>query len=529
MRHLLITGLFLSLGFSLSMNPATLRSGERALASESDQPGALKSFDLEKIDPAQKGLKVFYEIDKEGSERKVRYYVDRTEGTNTSICSDCLGLGLTHSEPLKDQNVQNVELLNRMIAEMAISKITRKPKEESKEVAKEIKETKKKVSETVTSACEDEEEVKLSAEDKALLKMSSQDGSSDLDARLTCKAEEFQALNEECSETLEASTSGLSKAELKTSLAARRACVVKIATYYNKFLKKDLAEGLSSKASAEQNSMTATFRDSILKGLPSQLGGLKNDIMKVSQSGLLDRAKVYYLNRMANKSPNETPQSIATEGKLKMVQELHSSQNANFCSAFSGLSAESCFAANTNPASRAAFSSQYSAYNVYNQNYLSPIEKFAIAQSSGEADFDKMVSQLGLGNVVGNVGTGMIDPNLTGGMPAPEGVYGARTGIQVRGGSNTLLPAPGTVNGSQGQILVPQTTIQQQVQYQQPSIQQAPAIGTATVGTNYPTTQGQLGPRNLPAPVAPVGPTAQPIFQQQQFPTMPTAIQGMRR
>ncbi len=494
MRGLLFSGLLLSLGFSISWNPEfqqfgsraiTLTSGERALASET---GILQSFDLAKIDPNQKGLKVFYELDATGDQKRVRYYV---EGNSPDTCSDCIGLGLAHSEPLKDQNVKNVELLNRMIGEMAISKISRK-KVEVKEPIKVISDVKKSALETVTSACEDEDSVKMTAEEKALLNYAIADGSTDLDGRLTCKTEEFQALTDECQETLDGSTGGLSKQELKDSLTARKACVAKIATYYNKFLKKDLAEGLSAKASAEQNALTATFRDGILRNIPKVLVGLKNDIVKVSQTGLLDRTKIYYQNRMASKATNETSESIANEAKMKMVTELHGSQNANFCAAYSGLSAESCMAGNKNPVARAAFASQSSAYNSFNQNFLSPLEKFALSPVAVDGGFDKL-----------------IDPNLAK-IPAPEGMYGARLNLQSRGGnSNLLLPTP----GSQGQILLPQQSIQQQVQAVPQStvnqgIIQAPMI-QAPAANAYPTTQGQLAPRVLPVMKAPVGPTIQ--------------------
>lgn len=553
-KGLLVLGLFVCLGFSVSWNPdyhqvgtrdMSSYSAERKIAAEperlidlkavlsaasvgvakpSTQNETLHSFDLEKIDPNQKGLKVSYEIDATGAEKKVRYYV---EGTTPDTCSDCLGLGEVFSEPLKEENIQNIEMLNRIIGKMAISKVTRKKTEETAKP-----ETKKK--ETVTSACVAEDEVKYSAEDLALLNMSGVSGADD--TVLQCKAEEYQALAEECQTTFDVSTEGMERAELKQALTDRKACARKLALYYNKFLKKDLAQGLSAKVSSQQNANAAQFRDAILRSTPAALTGIKNEVLKVSQAGLLDRSKAYYTAQMAAKGPNVTAQTIANQTKYNMLMEIQSAQGAAFCSAYSGIEADQCMAANTNPALRAALSQQNSGYNTFNKEFLAPIEKFASAtsNSSGDPGFDTFIAQMNL-NSVSETGVA-VDPNLNNNtMPVPEGFFGARTNVQGRGGNqNLLLPLPGqtqapgsviTPNSATGQVLLPLSQTQ--------GVPVAPAINPAAAtrpSIVYPTTQGQMNPRTLPAPVAPVAPTAQPIYQPGLQPNIfPTTSNAIRR
>lgn len=543
-KGLLVLGLFVCLGFSLSWNPEHHQvgsrdmssiSGERTLASQPEQlvdtrallSGAstgvsLHSFDLEKIDANQKGLKVFYEIDSSGNEKKVRYYV---EGTNADTCSDCLGLGKAYSEPLKEQNVQNIELINRIVGEMALSKISRK----KIEVTETLKETPTKKKETVTSECASSEALTLSAEDRALLNMGAADLTED-NSVLECKANEYQTLAQECQEVFDVSTEGMETKELKQAVNDRKACSRKLSLYYAKFLKKDLEKGLSSKVSGTQNAQAAQLRDAILANTPKALAGLKNDVLKVSQAGLLDRSKAYYNAQMAAKGPNVTAQTIANQTKYNMLMELQSAQGAAFCSAYSGVEADQCMMANTNPALRAALSQQSDGYNLFNKNYLAPIEKFATTTSNtGDIGFDTFITQMNL-NTATDLGAGLAaDPNLNT-MPVPEGFYNARTNMQNRGGQqNMLLPLPGsagtTTPATQGQVLLPLN--------QTNNVPVAPAIAP-TAATRpavvYPTTQGQANPRTYPAPVAPA---AQPIFQPSTaptiFPTLPTTTNAIRR
>lgn len=451
---------------------------ETGAAKTKETVSELKSFDLEKIDPSQKGLKVFYELDETGTERRVRYYV---EGVNPDTCTDCLELGKAFSEPLKDQNVKNIELLNRMIAEMALSKIQKK-KEDVKKIT-----TPKKEKLEVTSACEDSSTSDLSQSDKELLQMGL-DNSEETETRMNCKLEEFQALTQECQETLDVSTSGMSKDELKNSLTARKACSQKVALYYTKFLKKDLSRGLSSKASSQENAITAAARDNFLRAIPKQLSGIKNDILKVSQAGVLDRGQAFYNNQLANKGPQESVESIASKARYKMLMDLHGAEGAAMCSAFSGESAEACMAANTSPALRASLASQSQGYKMFNESYLSPMEKFSTA--SGALGFDSLIAQTGV-----NAGSGapaatlpQVDPNLTPKMPVPEGVLNARTGALNRGnGSGILLPVPGS------QQLQPTTgapTV--------PFNSGAPVVPAAKPAPAYPQTSGQLKPGSVP-------------------------------
>lgn len=438
----------------------------------------LQSFDLEKIDPSQKGLKVFYELDESGSERRVRYYV---EGVNPDTCTDCLELGKAFSEPLKDQNVKNIEMLNRMIAEMALSKIQKK-KEDVKKIS-----TQKKEKLEVTSACEDSSASEFSQSDKELLQMGL-DNSEETETRMNCKLEEFQALAQECQEILEVSTSGMSKDELKTSLSDRKACSQKVALYYSKFIKKDLAQGLSSKASSQENAISAAARDNFLRAIPAQLSGIKKDILKVSQAGVLDRGQAFYNSQLANKGPQESVESIASKARYKMLMDLHGAEGAALCSAFSGESAEACQAANTSPALRASLASQSSGYKFFNESYLSPMEKFSTA--SGALGFDSLIAQTGV-----NTGSGVpaaslpqVDPNLNPKMPVPEGVLNARTGALNRGnGSGILLPVPGSqqLQPSQGGTTVPFNSV-------------APAVPAAKPAPAYPQTTGQLKPGSVP-------------------------------
>lgn len=553
-KGLLVLGLVVSLGFSLSWNPEFHQVGSRDLSSitgastgersvagqpeqlidakalfaKADAGGAqqptkntgtetLHSFDLEKIDSNQKGLKVFYEIDNSSAEKKVRYYV---EGTSADSCTDCLGLGKAYSEPLKEQNVQNIELINRIVGEMALSKISRK----QEEAPAESKPTKKKA--TVTSECVATETISLSAEERAFLNMGSSDLGED-NSVLECKANEYQALAEECQAVFEVSTEGMETKELKQAAADRRSCSNKLAIYYNKFLRKDLEKGLSSQVSSQQNAQAAQLRDAILSTTPGALSKLKADVLKVSQAGLLDRSKAFYNAQMAAKGPNVTAQTIANQTKYNMLMELQSAQSAALCSAYSGVDASQCMAANTNPALRAALSQQNAGFNSFNQSYLSPIEKFATtSNTTGDPGFDTFIAQMNM-NSSSDLGISAgTDPNLNK-MPVPDGFYDARTNVLNRGGQQgALLPLPGSAANSgantQGQVLLPLN--------QTNNIPLAPAINPAAAtrpNIIYPTTQGQLAPRTAPA--SPAAPIYQPATAPAIYPTLPATSNAIRR
>lgn len=550
MRRLLFAGLFTTLGFSISWNPEfhqfgrnfQLLSGERALASEMAVANLskkeLQSFDLSKIDASKKGLTVKYEISQFGKEKKVAYYVEQTEGDSSETCSDCLGLNKTYIETFRADNIENVELINRLVGEMAVAKIS-KNKAEDKPVKKEEKKK-----EEITSACEEttDDSLQLSESDKALLNMSGANTSTDFSNAFACKADEYQTLAQGCQEMMEKSVTGMSKEEIKTELKDRRECSLKIVKYYNKFIKKDLAFGLSAKATPDQLAVAQAFRDGILRNTPNALTGLKNEVLKVSQAGLLERTKAYFVSRMNNRQPTDTPQSIATEAKVKMITEMRSSSSANFCAAFSGAGADECMMAASQPQARAQLASSNGSFGIFNDTYLTPMEKFASAQGGTEAEFDKLIALIGLSTTDQNPTGGTLDPNLAAGMPpAPAGYYAARSGIQTRGGSNALLPTPGSVQATQGQIILPGLSTTQQVQYQAPAqtFSPTPSITTPAaapaiqVPSAYPSTGGVVGPRaiNLPATATapminyPTSYQSAPILQPQILPAQAPAIQ----
>lgn len=452
-RYFLMLGLLTALGANLSWNPEfflvsredykTMGSPQETIMSSETAP-AVTSIDLGDIDEGKKGIKLEYST------------IDRADGTKTpKYTLSGTDQHISMQTPVvSDENLNNADLLKRALADHAIELLNKKGVGKKKisdgdEAGEETTKKKKKKKNAVYSDCEEDED-------------------SD---QLECQKGEMDALIENCEEINE-DKSG----DRETREKNRGVCKRKVVSYFQKYLRSSLKDGLAADPKSDLYAEAVAIRDGLIEDLPKKFRNeIKKDLVTISANAVIDRTRNHYQNVLrATQNQGITgaqaQEYAALSAKQFLLKETKGEAGARLCSALAEVSVNTCMRASYDTRVGMQLSSNPE-YTLYTENYESQLTLLS-QQSTAESFVNALNGEL----------TGTV-PNVNG---VPADLFAARsTGVRAN-----AEPIPGT---GQGPLNLPQGLTAPSGQISLPSYNGQ--TGNPVILGNPVTTQnGVIGP-----------------------------------
>ena len=426
-RYFLMLGLMGALGANLSWNPELflisredyktmgLTQELQFASTDTAAPNATGEVDLSRYDRSMEGVKVDYTIIDRDGNKSVRYYL------KGNVCSDCWKI---QAPAISQDNFQNMELLQRALAEAAIAEVKKgratpgadvAAADKDKDKNKEDKPKRRRAPE-VTSECDEDE-------------------TSD---QIACEKDELQAIMDNCSSSVDDEETGSRRRKREERSTRREACVKKAHAYYKKFLQKSIKEGLSAGTNTDEYAAAIEARDSLLSEMPKKFDNtIKKDLVTTTAQGIVARARDRY-NAVLNMSKDQT--TAANAAKTFILNETYGATGQRLCASLSG---ENCMMALNNPMQRTMLESSNSNFRMFTENFETRLRQVATHQGTTlpfeaviNGEFDAGIPQLGAtvpadllaartqgvrNNAQPVPGTGQGPVSLTHGLPAPSG------------------------------------------------------------------------------------------------------------
>lgn len=477
-RYFLMLGLMVALGANLSWNPelflvsredyktlglATQELQFASSTSETAPAHATGEVDLSRYDRSMDGVKLDYTvIDRDGN-KSVRYYL------KGNVCTDCWRV---QAPAISQDNFANMELLQRALAEAAISEVKKGRATPGSDVA----------------AAPKPEKDKDKPERRRPPQLTSECDEDETADQIACEKDELQTIMDNCSSSVDEEDTGSRRRRQREERGNRReACVKKAHAYYKKFLQKSIKEGLSAGANTDEYAAAVEARDALISEMPKKFDNtIKKDLVTVTAQGIVIRARERY-NAVLRMSKDQTTATNAA--KTYILNETYGATGQRLCSSLSG---ENCMMALNNPMQKTMLETSNSNFRMFTENFETRLSQVATHQGN-TVPFEAVLN--------GEFDAGI--PNV--GATVPTDLFAARQA----GLRNSAQPVPGTGQGSlsipfglpapSGQVWVPGRVQGQQAPGSVPGALAPMIPGQTMTGTPF---QQQPGVYN---PMAPVG------------------------
>lgn len=484
--------------------------------SEIAAPGQVQKIHLGDYD--KKGQNVdlhFTVIDK----NKVRYYYTGKDGQVIQ--------GLSSVNTLSDENINNAEILKRLLAEKGLedvgrqqvtgSDVARPPRAQTPPPQKPPKAPK------ITNPCDE----------------------SSYSEQISCEQSELQNIIGSCGvENIEAEEGSRRRAQKTRGNKEENACIAKANQYFSTFMKKTFKEAFSEKATEEDRQAALDARDTLLTDLPPLFSRIREDLLSASANLVLAKAKNSYMKTLQETNSEGYAVNAA---KQAIVQELTKGDGLHLCTVMAETNSQRCQQAFQNSGARMQLESQSPAFKTYVATYQSKLAKIAFEQTQNTSTFINTISgefssgelitnsnltpefvtaraQGGRESVspVGGNGTGQLQ--LGQGLQAPSGpvsVPSARPGmINPANGNPVLQGQPGYPNNQQPYI-------NNQPFMNQPNFVQPSSIQQVVPGQPYNPQAQFSSPTTVYNPMNPVYPGGPNVgVGNQGYPLSPAQAGG---
>lgn len=438
--------------------------------SETAAPGQVQKIHLGDYDKKGQGVDLHFTVI---DNNKVRYYYTGKDGQVIQ--------GLSSVNTLSDENINNAEILKRLLAEKGLEDVGRqqvtgsdvaRPRAQTPPPQKPPKPPK------MTNPCDE----------------------STYSAQISCEQGELQNIIGSCGiENIEAEEGSRRRAEKTRGNKEENACIAKANQYFSTFMKKTFKEAFSEKATEDDRQAAIDARDTLLTDLPPLFSRIREDLLSASANLVLAKAKISYMKTLQETNSEGYAVNAA---KRAIVDELTKGDGLHLCTVMADTNSNRCQQAFQNSGARMQLESQSPAFKTYVASYQSKLAKIAFEQTQNTSTFINTISgEFSSGELVtnSNITPEFMTARAQGGRQSVSPVAGNGTG-QLQLGQGLQAPSgpvsvpsarPGMINPAtgnpvlQGQPGYPNNQ-QPYLNNQQPYINNQPYVNNQQAFMNQP-------------------------------------------